>query len=65
MAAEDALLGSDHDRVIAKRIGRSESAVTTRPGEVRIPSPRGPAATGNGVGSTRRRPGWSARGFTS
>jgi hypothetical protein len=27
---EDALLGTDHDEVIAKRIGRSTGAVTTR-----------------------------------
>jgi hypothetical protein len=29
-AAEDARLGTDHDNVIARRIGRSESAVTSR-----------------------------------
>jgi hypothetical protein len=37
-AAEEALLGTDHDDVIAKKIGRSESAVTSRRVRRKIPA---------------------------
>jgi hypothetical protein len=37
-ATEDALLGTDHDDVIAERIGRTKSAVTSRRVRRKIPA---------------------------
>jgi hypothetical protein len=50
-SADDALLGTDIDRVIARKLGRSSVAVSSRRKKLGIP----PAINGRRSGERRRR----------